>query len=268
MTKLHVVLRTCDTVSLQNERIVPKNECVIRCLNSLVTSLQRVVGTPYELNIIDDRSSIETITKMQEIAPFANYTWLGSRDDSNLSNKQKSRYSVKVAYDFIYTLPKDDLVYLVEDDYLHYPDAIDEMLDAYFYFSEYLKGKSVGIFPQDFTELYPHPQNKFNDTYIKPCIVIPGTDRYYRTTWFTHESFLLPLHVIHKYRKHFDSLQNIGNDKGDWEGSTISNVWEKPDVMMLMPIMKPHCIHVSKNTDIPFFNKDFDKLWENNRYSL
>ena len=262
---LHIVLRTCDKVSLQNNRIVPKDECVLRCLKSIVNSLQTFTK-PYTLHIIDDRSTSDTIAKMQNIAPNAKYTLLGERDETGLNNKQKSRYSVKVAYDYIYSLPDTDLVYIVEDDYLHYPDSFTKMIEAHEYFTQYVAGKNIGIFPQDFTELYPHPQNKFNDTYVKPCIVIPGPDRYYRTTWFTHESFLIPVSVIKKYRKQFDRLLDIGSNEHDWEGSTISTVWESPDVMMLMPIMKTHCIHVSKKEDIPFYNTDFEVLWEQNKY--
>lgn len=266
MTKLHIVLRTCDKVSLASDRIVPKDECVLRCLKSLVTALQSFTKLQYTLHIIDDRSTNETIENLQKIAPDAKYTLLSERDETNLNNKQKSRYSVKVAYDYIYTLPETDLVYIVEDDYLHYPDSITKMIEAYEYFTKYIAEIDIGIFPQDFTELYPHSQNKFNDTYVKPCIVLPGPDRYYRTTWFTHESFMIPVKVIFKYKKYFERLLDIGSNDRDWEGSTISNVWEKPDVMMLMPIMKTHCIHVSKKEDIPFFNNDFETLWETNKY--
>lgn len=262
---LHIVLRTCDKVSLQSNRIVPKDQCILHCLTSIVNSLQ-VFTKPYTLHIIDDRSTSDTVAKMQNIAPNAKYTLLGERDETGLNGKQKSRYSVKVAYEYIHSLPDTDLVYIVEDDYLHYPDAFTKMIEAYEYFTQYVTGTSIGIFPQDFTELYPHPQNKFNDTYVKPCIVIPGPDRYYRTTWFTHESFLIPISVIKKYRKDFDRLLDIGSNEHDWEGSTISNVWEQPDVMMLMPIMKTHCIHVSKKEDIPFYNTDFEMLWEMNKY--
>jgi glycosyltransferase involved in cell wall biosynthesis len=264
--KLHIVLRTCDKVSLANNRIVPKDECVLRCLQSIINSLWTFVKLEYSLHIIDDRSTQATIDKMKLIAPNAKFTLLGERDETGLNNKQKSRYSVKVAYDYIYSLPKEDLVYIVEDDYLHYPDAITKMIEAYEYFTSYVDGKSIGIFPQDFTELYPHPQNKFNDTYVKPCIVIPGPDRYYRTTWFTHESFLIPVSVIYKYKRHFDALLTIGSNEAYWEGNTISNVWESNDVMMLMPIMKTHCIHVSKKEDIPFYNNDFEMLWAMNKY--
>lgn len=265
--KLHIVLRTCDKVSLNSDRIVDKDECVVRCLKSLTNSIQSCAKLDYTFHIIDDRSTKKTVEKILDITKdIATYTFLEDRDDSHLNNKSKSRYSVKVMYDYIYQLPEEDLVYIVEDDYLHYTDSIQKMLGAYNYFANNIFSQNVGIFPQDFSELYPHPQNRFNDTYVKPCIVVPGPDRYYRTTWFTNESFLIPVKVILKYKQFFDRLLNIGSNDYDWEGSTISNVWESQDVVMLMPIMKTLAIHVSKKTDIPFYNNDFDGLWEINKY--
>lgn len=264
MKKLNVILRTCDRVSLASDRIVPKQECILRCLKSLHDSLESS-GVDYTLTVVDDNSTPETKKLIAEIATTAKFIWLPERNQDGLNNKQKSRYSVQQAYLEIEKVPEDDLVYIVEDDYLHYPDSIRLMYDAWQYFTA-ISGTNVGIFPQDFPELYLHPRNKFNDTYVKPCYVVPGPDRYYRTTWFTHESFLIPANIIRKYKNHFDSLQDIGTVEGAWEGSTISNVWAQPDVLMLMP-MKTLAIHVSKQDDIPFYNTDFQQLWESNRLS-
>ena len=140
------------------------------------------------------------------------------------------------------------------------------MLEAWAVISKYIPHSDIGIFPQDFNQLYPHPKNHHNDTYVRACYVIPGPDRYYRTTWYTHESFMVPVKVILKYKEHFDSLLMIGNDPAFWEGNTISNVWTQPDVMMLMPL-KTLAIHVSAMDDIPFYNNDFVGLWEQNKIS-
>lgn len=266
MTKLHVVIRSCDRVSVSSDRIVPKQDCIFRCINSLTRSLENQQRINYTLHIIDDRSSPETIETLKKIAPQATFNFLGERDDSHLDNREKSRYSVGVAYEYIYSLPPTDLVYIVEDDYLHYPDSIEKMIEAWWWFNSFIV-RSVGIFPQDFRQLYPHPDHPFNDTYVAPCHVIPGPDRYYRSTWYTHESFMIPVHVILKYKNWFDSLLKIGRTPEYWEGNTISNVWRSPDVMMLMP-MRALAIHVSRKDDIPFYNNDFNSLWQANNISL
>lgn len=263
MSKLNVVLRTCDRASLATDRIVPKDQCIYRCLNSLVGSLNQL-PTEWHLHIVDDASSATTQQLIQQIAPTATYNFLPERDQAGMNGKQKSRHSVGVAYDYIYALPTDELVYIVEDDYLHYPDSVERMLEAWQFFSRIMPNASVGIFPQDFPELYPHERNPFNDTYVRPCMVIPGPDRYYRTTWFTHESFMVPTALLHQYRDYFDKLMEIGTVDGAWEGSSLSSVWQSPDVAMLMP-MRTLALHVSKQNDLPFFNTDFEMLWDKNQ---
>lgn len=263
MSKLNVVLRTCDRVSLATDRIVPKDQCIYRCLKSLVDSLSRQ-NNPWTLHIIDDASSVETQNMIQHIATQATFDFLPERDQSELNSKQKSRFSVQVAYDYIYSLPSDELVYIVEDDYLHYPDSIEKMIEAWEYFSQIIPNGTVGIFPQDFPELYPHHRNLFNDTYVRQCWIIPGPDRYYRTTWFTHETFMVPVNLIWKYKEYFAKLMDIGTIEGAWEGTSLSLAWQQPDVAMLMP-MRTLALHVSKQNDLPFFNTDFETLWNNNQ---
>ena len=262
--KLNVVLRTCDRASLQTDRIVPKNECIWRCLNSLSRSLEQS-NLDFQLHIIDDNSTAETVEQIQRIAPAGTtFDLLPARDQEHLNPKQRSRFSVDRAYQYVYSLPQDELVYIVEDDYLHYPDSISRIVQAYEYFSYFDADINIGIFPQDFNQLYPHPGNPYNSVYVRECVVIPGPDRYYRTTWFTHESFMVSTKLITQYREDFEKLLNIGTIEGAWEGSSLSKVWTRPDVKMLMPL-GTHVIHLGNRRDISFFVQDWQQLWERNR---
>lgn len=262
--KLNVVLRTCDRASLQSDRIVPKNQCVWRCLNSLSRSLE-TSGLDFQLHIIDDNSSQETVDKIQTIAPVGTtFDLLPERDQEHLNPKQRSRYSVGVAYKYMYNLPQNELVYTVEDDYLHYPHAISKIVKAYEHFAELDASVNIGIFPQDFNQLYPHRDNLFNSTYVRPCIVSPGPDRYYRTTWFTQETFMITTNLLTQYKKDFDRLMNIGTVEGAWEGGILSSVWTSPKVAMMMPL-GTHAIHLGNQKDISFFVTDWEQLWEHNK---
>ena len=264
--KINVVLRTCDKASLASNRVVPKDDCVKRCYKSLVTSLIQY-GNEFSLHVIDDDSSPETklfIHNLYNVATVHDVVVDPSFTYKDV--KQKSRYSLKIALDYISELPDDELVYLVEDDYLHYPDTITKIIEAYQYFKSFDDITTVGIFPQDFTQLYFHPMNPFNTTYVRECLVIPGPDRYYRTTWFTHESFMIPVSLFKKYKEDFYALLDIGSIDGYWEGNTISNVWQREDVKMLMP-MKTLAIHLGQSTDISFYVTDAGDLWEQNKIS-
>lgn len=265
---IHVVLRVCDRHSLQSSRIVNKRECILRCLNSILNNLQPIESK--HLHIIDDNSSdqcIESLRAMVQPHDFVSIDSLPARDQTGLSAKKQSRHSVEVAYNYIYNLPDADLVYIVEDDYLHYPGAIQEMIDSWKYLDS-ITPTDVGIFPQDFNQLYYEPSFPYNQTYVKPCIVIPTHARYYRSTWFTQESFMIQSKIFKKFKRYFDSLLTIGDDEGNWEGNTISNVWQHPQFTMFMP-MGSLVIHMSNSLDIPFFVTigEVNQLWESNKTS-
>jgi len=99
-----------------------------------------------------------------------------------------------VAYDYIYDLPDEDFVYIVDDDHLHYPDAIQRMLYTWDYLDhmvnfvsprdQYRKKlwddgvsdeetdfkvlqfnernhRDIGIFPQCFVQMFPYDK-KYN----------------------------------------------------------------------------------------------------------
>lgn len=260
---LNVVLRTCDRHSLQSIRIVNKKECVLRCLNSILDNLSAIEEK--HLHIIDDGSSEDFLNKMKDMVapyPFVSIDMLPVRNQSGLSPKKKSRHSVEIAYQYIYNLPEDDLVYIVEDDYLHYPGAIKEMVDSWKYLDS-IAPTDIGIFPQDFNQLYYEPSFPFNDIYVKPCVVVPTKTKYYRTTWYTQESFMIQSKMFKKYKEQFDLLLTIGDNEGNWEGNTISTIWERPDFNMFMPIGSL-VIHMSNPLDIPFFTTvdDVKQLWE------
>jgi ubiquinone/menaquinone biosynthesis C-methylase UbiE len=261
--KLNVVLRTCDIKNIRNTetRIVPKDECIYVCVKSLIESLNNS-KINYHIHIIDDNSSEKTRDKLKILAKNnSTFNFLSPRQESDLNSKQKSRFSVKVQYDYINNLPNEDLVYIVEDDYLHYPDSIYKMVEAWKYFSLLFPKNVIGIFPQDFNQMYYHPQNMFNDTYINKCFVFPGPDRYYRTTWFTHESFMVPVSLIKQYFAEFNKLNTLGSVEGAWEGNTISNVWQKEEMLMLMPL-GTLAIHLGFEKDISFFT-NWKNLYQN-----
>ena len=261
--RLHVVLRTCDKASISTDRIVPKPDCVRRCFRSLTSNLKNINHVSWTLTVFDDGSSVQTLDYMRKVAPMADIRHVHQSDSIETNVKKKSRLSVAAAYQHIWSLPHDDLVYVVEDDYLHYPNSLQIMLDAWLFFSSWLTDKHIGIFPQDFQQLHASPHHLFNDTYTRPCMTLIGPDRYYRTTWYTHETFLLQTNTFHQYRMYFDQLLTRGQDSTTWEGNTISQVWQEPDVCMLMP-MPTIAIHVSQARDIPFYCNDFAALWQAN----
>ena len=302
---LHIITRTCDKASIQSKRIVNKTECALRCVNSVLKNMENIGDVDY--HIIDDRSSeyfIDSLTKIcEESKQNVTFDFLGDRDTEGQNPHTQSRFSVKVAYDYIYNLPDEDFVYIVDDDHLHYPDAIPRMLHTWNYLDYMVNvvtprntfrksllsmGKSVdetdievkkfdgntdrdiGIFPQCFVQMFPYSSNPSMDFYVRPCVVLPTPTGYYQTTWYTHETFMLKAKVFKKHKETFDRLQVTGTPEAGWEGDTISKLWEK-DVKMFMPL-DPYVMHMSVSRDLPFTWRPEHamQLWEDNKtpYSL
>lgn len=264
---LQIVIRTCDRHSLQSTRIVHKTECILRCLNSLIKNIQET-SVETRLHIIDDNSSIQFRTKLLDMIsdlPFVSVDLLPERCQTGLSAKKKSRYSLQVALEYIYSLSNEDLIYLVEDDYLHYPGALTQLVKDWNELNT-IASFDVGIFPQDFQQLHYHKFFPFNNTYIKPSVTLIINERYYKTTWYTQESFFVQAKTFKKYKSQFDSLLTIGDNEGNWEGNTISKIWEHDEFKMFMPL-KSFVIHLSTPLDIPFYvsKEEVLELWEQNK---
>jgi len=302
---LHIITRTCDKASIQSRRIVNKTECALRCVNSVLKNMENLEDVDY--HIIDDRSSEyfrESLTKIcEDSKQKVTFNFLEDRDTEGQHPHTQSRFSVKVAYDYIYNLPDEDFVYIVDDDHLHQPDAIAKMLHNWDYLDHLVNvvtprhtlrkslwsagmsdketdqkvsefhGKDdndIGIFPQCFTQMFPYDKNPTLDFYVRPCIVLPTPTGYYRTTWYTHETFMLKAKVFKKHKETFDKLQVTGTDAAGWEGDTISKLWVE-QVLMFMPL-NPSVMHMSVSRDLPFTwqPEDIIKLWDDNKtpYSL
>ena len=302
---LHIITRTCDKASIQSKRIVNKTECALRCVNSVLKNMENLEDVDY--HIIDDRSSEyfrDSLTKIcEESKQKVTFDFLGDRDVEGQNPHIQSRFSVKVAYDYIYNLPDEDFVYIVDDDHLHYPDAIKRMLVTWDYLDHLVnvvgprhtlkkslwaegasdeeadlkvaqfKGRTdgdIGIFPQCFVQMFPYPSNKTLGFYVRPCTVLPTPTGYYQTTWYTHETFMLKAKVFKKHKETFDLLQVTGTPAAGWEGDTITHLWEN-EVKMFMPL-DPYVMHMSVSRDLPFTWRPEHaiKLWEDNKtpYSL
>jgi hypothetical protein len=269
---LHVVIRSCDRGSIQSKRIVNKTECTLRCVNSLLRNLRDIDNA--DVYIIDDRSSDHLREGLSDICEAhkqyyqtpSKINFLGERNTEGQSPHVQSRYSVKLAYDYIYTLPDEDYVYIMDDDQLHCDDAVTKMISAWEYLSSISPEHDIGIFPQCFVQLFPYKQNYFAHAYVRPCHVVPTPVGFYRTTWYTQETFMLKAKVFKKYKDIFDTLQTTGSDPAIWEGNTISEVWQRPDFMMFMPL-HPDLMHMSVAQDKPFYwSKEFViNLWEKNK---
>ena len=234
---LTVIFRSCTSINMltqSKKRLFDrdKSEYTFRSLNSIVVSLNQAKKNfpeiKFDIVVIDhnsDKKDLDQIKKQLNKSNIKNSVislnvndFLGNINKINekkenvtknqLSNMSNIHQSLLVAKDQC-----DDLVYFVEDDYLHVKNAFDEMLSAYERLSSQLN-KELILCPADYPYLYTqaNPTNLFLGkskhwrkvdeslcTFLTSKIMIKKYwDKLISMCQFEHYPFEKPLHEIYK----------------------------------------------------------------------
>lgn len=174
MKTLDIILRTCDRTNVHVDWRtrycnLAKNKIVIGCTRSLVNSIKNTKNCFIKLTVLDDHSSQETIDQIKTIIQQVNGEFVSLAE-------QGYNYSAYQQW-LLCKNSNSDLVYSVEDDYLHTPTAIQEMLDSYQVFSDRLKRTDIVLYPFDEPSEY-NPPNRTD-------FIVHGSNRHWRTGVFT-----------------------------------------------------------------------------------
>jgi hypothetical protein len=229
---IEVVLRTCDHTNIHNDwRVryhgIPKKELIKGCVKSLFNSCQNIDNL--KLTVFDDHSTQETIdwlnTELKNSALNYEFIPLIEKGYNHSSHEQWKR-----CRDSEY-----NLVYSVEDDYLHCPTAIREMIDSYYLFQERLKKDEIILYPFDEPSEYNPPQRK--------DFIVHGSNRHWRTGIFTTQVLLCQPKVFREHWEIFEvlALKYNGNyleprEEHYEESNTIWKLWNEGPFLRFNPI--------------------------------
>jgi len=232
MKSLEVVLRTCDHTNIHNDWRVryfdgTKKELVKGCVKSLINSCQNVENL--KLTVFDDHSSEETFDWLKTTLETSGLNFeLISLEDSGYNHSAFKQW--ERCRDSEY-----DLVYSVEDDYLHCPTAIQEMINSFDIFCERLKRDSIVLYPFDEPSEYNPPQRK--------DFVVHGSHRHWRTGQFTTQVLFCQPKIFKEYWQVFETLALKYN--GNYleprvehyeESNTIWKLWTEGPLLRFNPI--------------------------------
>ena len=246
---LSIILRTCGRVEGLNTRKryiqKPKIEIIRTCVSSLIQSINNVNDHSIELTVLDDHSSPQCVEMIQRIIEHCKfpYRFLPITDGTGINHMLM--HSNNIAAE------AEDLFYHVEDDYIHFPNAIQDMLDSVETFEAHTE-KMVAINPHD--DIWRYTRN------VYPSYILLGPYRHYRTCHHTTYTFLASAGIYKKYKQHFDDAVTMMG-KIDWaEDKSINQVWNKEDVLVFSPIpsLALHIMEVSGKD--PFINTE--ELWD------
>ena len=145
----------------------------------------------------------------------------------------------------------NDLVYFVEDDYIHQNEAISEMLLTYERISSQSK-KELVICPSDYPFLY----NKVEKTQI-----YLGNKRHWRTTEETLLTFMISKKLIEKYWKLFENMCQFENSPFE---KPLHKLYEHELCLSPIPSLTMHCTNINSVFGLSP-NFDWKKIWEENK---
>jgi len=244
---LLIVLNTCTKVNMLHGSgryiNVPKHELVNVCVSSLVNSINQVTGHDIELVVIDDHSTPEAIQDLANILSNCKHP-----QELLMMSGTGINQACSIALDIIEDRSKD-LWYHVEDDYLHFPEAIQDMIDTVDQL-EANTGHMIAINPHDDVWRYTRE--------IYESILLLGPYRHYRTVKHTTFTCLASKAIYQKYSNHFRDLA-VSTPKKD-ENQTINLVWNKPDVMLFSPIPSLAQHIMTEDGKDPYI--DIEELWD------
>jgi len=245
--KLDIILRTCSKVNCFSGRdrdlITDKKELILGCLRSLVNSTRNLDWTliTTKFIIIDDHSDDDTLDQINKIV-----SWKFHHNDYKIISIDKTGNgeSLKACYEYA-NEHCDDLIYFVEDDYLHHPNAIPYMVDFY---------------NQDTYQSVLHPTDypdRYNRAY--PSYIIRGRDCHWRTIKHTTCTFMITKGILVEHWDKYMGFTRYGLDPGVTEDTTINKIYEDISCFSPLPSLALHLQYIE--TLSPFV--DWKNWWTN-----
>ena len=261
-----IILRTCtsELIMDQNKRRVfdcEKNDYTFRTLRSLIKSTNQAVdkfkNIKFELIVTDTNSSKNDLERIKEIlGNFKAISKLQSIELNNFKGKIKEGYSkakfsnMANFYNSLLIAKNEDadLIYFVEDDYLHSLDTISEMILTYEKFYTIFSGEVI-LIPSDYPYLYSKAEN---------TKIFLGEKIHWRMVQESLVTFMASKDLINKY---YSKLEIMGKEWVDpWE-KPLHDIYQEYPCFSPIPSLAIHCANINSVFGIsPFI--DIKKLWD------
>ena len=272
---IDIIFRSCSSVlmlSQTKKRIFneDKAEYSIRSLNSLVNSINSSSNLFKKINlrltIIDHNSTKEVLDKYNKILSnqfyetsietleFDKYkSFIKSENEKNeiVTDAQKSNMS-NIHQSIEKSKNANDLVYFVEDDYIHQKNSLEEMIYSYEKFSTILNSE-LFLCPIDYPYLYFSPEN---------TKVILGNYSHWRKIDQTLCTFLTSSKMI---KKHLETLLKMCKKEHFPFEKPLHEIFKTETCLSPIPSLAIHATNINSIYGIsPGVN--IKKLWDDSKY--
>ena len=268
---LTIILRTCASVNMltqSKKRIFDqeKSEYTFRSLNSIINSLnfakELFDNVNLELIIVDHNSEKSVVDKIKLIisnqffkSRFISLNVDDFKKDINSKNEKNEKVTFNqmsnmsnIHQSLILAKESDDLIYFVEDDYIHSIHAIKEMIFTYEKLSSMLKTELI-LCPSDYPYLYSEIEN---------AKIFLGNKSHWRSIKETLCTFLTSKQMVIKY---WDELTSMCKFEHYPFEKPLHNIYEKEYCLSPIPSIAIHCTNINSIFGLSP-NVDWKKAWE------
>ena len=161
---------------------------------------------------------------------------------SNMSNIHKS---LLIAKDKC-----EDLIYFVEDDYIHQRNAIEEMIYAYERISSQISNELI-LCPADYPYLY---------TKIEPTNIFLGSSRHWRVIGETLCTFLTSKKIVENYWDKFTSMCEFEHYHFE---KPLHDIYKSEYCLSPIPALAFHCTNINSIFGLSP-NINWKQIWDEN----
>ena len=264
---LLIVLRMNTVVEIWDQKKKrlfeqPKIEYSIRSINSLIKAIT-VCRNKYPVIkiktiIVDDQSKKDNLDKIRKLIQDQNIEIipLDHEKYKSIIKKQEKTETFSNLASLLQSFEfgknqSDDLIFFIEDDYIHSETMLDEMISSYERIASQVK-KDIIMCPADYPYLY------MNDE--KTNILI-GSNRHWRTINKTLCTFMLSKNLLSKY---WENFYKTCLDRHDPFEKYINEIYENEVCISPIKSLSLHLTNVNSSYGLsPFL--DYKKLWEDNK---
>ena len=271
---LSIIFRSCTNINMltQNKKRLfdqNKSEYTFRSLNSIIISLNQArIAFPkikFDIVVIDHNSKKKDLEQIKSQLNKSNLKnsiisldtneflndikKINSKNkkvtENQLSNMSNIHKSLLVAKDQC-----NDLIYFVEDDYLHQKEAINEMVFSYERISSQLNRELI-LCPTDYPYLY---------TKIDLTNIFLGTNKHWRRVEETLCTFLTSKIILQKYWSKFISMCQYEHYPFE---QPLHDIYKSEYCLSPIPSLAVHLTNINSIFGLSP-NIDWKKIWKEN----
>lgn len=270
---LDIIIRTCASVKMltqnkdrifEKEKIEYTSRSIKSILKSVLESKKNHPNILFKILVVDHNSSKDNLDRIEKILRKSNLEYrlinldvdeFKSRiNQTNQKNEKSTTNQISNMSNIYKSLElsrsSEDLIYFVEDDYIHENQSISEMIFTYERLASLTKNEIV-MCPTD----YPYLYMKADETKI-----FLGENYHWRKINETLCTFLMSKQTV---EKHWNRLISMCQQEHYPFESPLHQIYKVEMCISPVPSLAIHCTNINSAFGLSP-NKDWKKIWDEN----